>query len=272
MTLNGSATIASTATVTGSFTLAPAATLSGTGLLVIQDKAVLGSTGAINTPVYFQTVAQSASMPARIYASSVTVQNIAAGPFSVVMGAGNASILGTLKINATNVGAITLDGSINNPNVTVSSTVSFGGSGSGVRALNLGTNDWVLSGGDWDMRGGAFAQSPGSTLQLAGTGLQNMYSHGGTYQGEVDIENASSFGVVFQDSMTVADFTAPLVGQTLIFAVDPSAVIVQQALTLGAAGSGAKTVLKSVTPGTPWGFTLQNGASQRLLATLDIKD
>ena len=107
VTVNGGVTIASTATITGSFILGNTGSLSGQGPLLIQDNAVLGSTGALTAPVLFQLATQNGVMPARIYGSSVTVQNTSASPLSMVIGSGNAQIFSRLNIWTTNAGGIT---------------------------------------------------------------------------------------------------------------------------------------------------------------------
>ena len=164
-----------------------------------------------------------------------------------------------------------LDGSINNPNVTVGNGVSFGGGGAGVKNFELG--NWKLDTHGWGL-GTCAAQTSASRreayLRLSGSAAQNLYSHGGTYLGQIDITNVSAGGVVFQDSMTVASLTAQQPGQLLTFAVNPSTVTVQENLGIGS-GSGSLTLLRSQTPGTQWGLTLQNGASQAL-THLDVQD
>ena len=126
----------STATITGTISGIP-----GAQGIVVENTAVLGTGGTLSAPITFYPAGSSVIIPARVYNGPVALANNISGPTGI-LGAGSASFLGGLQIGNVNSSALTLDASINNPNVTVT-TLTFTATNTGVPILNAGTGTWT---------------------------------------------------------------------------------------------------------------------------------
>ena len=131
-TLNGSTT-----TVSG--------TIGGSGVLSFVDSAVLGAGGTLNAPVWFRTSTLNVAVPARTFNGPVTLLQSTLSNFSGVLGAGTAVFNGGITINPSANGNLTLDASVHNPNVTIT-TITYSQGGTGLPILNAGAGTWNVSG------------------------------------------------------------------------------------------------------------------------------
>src|SRR5204862_479479 len=127
-------------------------------------------------------------------------------------------------------GDVTLDASVNNPDVTITAGGLFYSKGSsGIDRLLMGSGTWTIGGGNFNTSLGSVTQSTGGILRMNGSSIQNVNSSSATYYA-IDVANTA--GVKFQSSLTVSSFTMSVANSSASFAVAPSSLTVTSWLGL----------------------------------------
>jgi len=173
---------------------------------------------------------------------------------------------GSLTINTTNTGGLTLAGATNNPNVTLTGGLSFGKTSTGVPALTMGSGTWSI-GDNVDLTDGTFTHNSG-TVVLNGSGAQSLTSASQSLN-DLTITNASAAGVTFADSATVSGtFTDITPSSKLYFHQGSTFAFADININGGAVGT--KIIMHSDSDGNQWLFNV--AAVAPTVSYVDAKD
>ncbi len=155
----------------------------------------------------------------------------------------------------------------NNYDLAVGGNIQVGaGNDTALKRLDI-TNSTVTVGGDFDVRGigsgsvQADIISTGSTVILNGSASQTVTMNNSDFN-NLTVTNVSTSGVNFTDSFTTNNLTNTTASSTMIFAAGETYTIDGAATLQGA--SGQLLTLASSSPGTPWNFVLNSGATKAI--------
>lgn len=251
-TLNvvGTLSINSGQTVTASSTLTLSGTISGAGTLKYISGTTFPTGGTISAPVLFDTTNTIQTIPQRAF-GNVTFENngTSARTITLAMAASQTITFGTMTLQSTGSGGVTLTGATNNPNITIAGDFSII-SGGGTKSITTGSGIWDVSGNFNLTNIGTFTASNGNTLKMSGTGtltsnnqtLQNLEINS---SGVVTLVAAATTTVA--GNLTLAGSGTPVVTNTTIFMSSTSATI---------AGGGKALNNLTIDPATAGTITL----------------
>ena len=185
---NQTLAISSARTVTAQGTISLSGTISGSDTLIIPDTSGgPGTTGTLSSVVRFDATSAdiaSTTLDARTYGGLVEIYSTSsAAARNAILAGGTTNFNGGLNILAANTQNMTLDGSTNNPTISVGSTsgdLDFTGGGSGSEIINSGAGTWTVS-GNVTFTSGTYNASSSNTLTMDGTS-KTLTSAGQTLQ------------------------------------------------------------------------------------------
>lgn len=104
--------------------------------------------------------------------------NSSASARTATLGSGTITATGYFYVNAANTQSMTVDASVNNPNIAITGALDYSGTGSGSEAISMGSGTWTVSGNiifvDGTINAGA------STLEMAGASNSTIYGNNQT--------------------------------------------------------------------------------------------
>jgi len=222
---NDTLSIAPSRTLTHSgatLTLPATATISGTGRLTYQSATAFPTTGNASSTVRFDATNNAQTMSARNYGGNVEIFNSGTTNQTVTMGATNHVISGSLDVQSTGTGTITLNGATNSASSSIAGSVTFTGVG-GTRTITTGAsaNIWTVS-GNVNLTGGTYTAGAGNTLKLTGSSptlttngqtFANLDFTGSTGSPSISGNATSTGNVTLVSGMTLTDVTLKMTGQ-----------------------------------------------------------
>jgi len=232
------------------------------------------TTGTLAGKIRFHASTKNVSIPARTYFGRVEAYNSGSTSRTVTLGTANNQTItigghgydnyyeSGLFLYADGTGDTTVDAATYNPNVIVTSyevlnngDIDFVGTGGGTEVIKAGSGTWSVK-GDIDFTGGTFTAGS-STVVLNGSGsqTQNITSASQPFN-NLTVNNNSSTGVIFKDSLTVANLLSDkTVGSKVTF--NAGSTYTTGSLEMQGSGAG-RVSLRSSSPGTSWYLSVTN--------------
>ncbi|MEK7637481.1 MAG: hypothetical protein AAB402_03825 [Patescibacteria group bacterium] len=144
---NATLSIATSQTLTHSgATLTLNGTISGAGTYAYQSATTFPTGGTISSILRFDATNNAQTMSNRTYGGQVEIYNNSATNRTVTMSSSTHTLSSHLYLNAAGTGDIQLDGSANNPTVTIGGDLDFTGTGTGTEIIAAGDGTWTVSG------------------------------------------------------------------------------------------------------------------------------
>jgi len=166
---------------------------------------------------------------------------------------GNLTTNGYLYLTADGTGNSTLDASAANPNVTVTGTLDYTGSGGGTESISFGSGTWNLK-GTVDLTAGTITAGTSEVI-LSGTSNQSITSASQSFYKLTSTNASASPGVTFVDNLSVTNMFKDITpSSTLTFTAGTTAALADINLNGGAVGTRV-TVRSTTTSAANWSVT-----------------